>query len=467
MRFDSFMRRRRNVIAAMACVTVAAGLTAGAAAGSSGSPGAKASPVSATVASSGSATSGTINWWGWTPTDETIANGYISAFNKVYPNIKVNYKLVSITNWPSVLRPALASGTGPDVFDMQPGAYVSEFGSFAQNLTPVYQSALGSGWKSKIAPIGISGFTSSGKLTAMSVGSTYAGTLWINPALFKQYKVTPPTTLAQWVSDCAVFKAHGVGCFVQGDSQEGFDQDTLQSIANSVQPGLWTAASKGKAKWDSPGIVKTLSIWKSLFTDGIMQSGALGYAQYPDANNAFLTGKFAMIMMGTWYMENVTQAGMTSAISAAGVAHPKPFPIESIPFPKVAGNTSAMYGDADYGLAVATTSKNQAAADTFVKWLTTSKAGQQLVANSLEDIPSLKGVNPNFGKAKLVSPSTQEAPIEKLIKQVGSVTEPREALLSADVQNDILAAAQSVASGSATPAAAAQKLQSAAGTAIP
>jgi ABC-type glycerol-3-phosphate transport system substrate-binding protein len=453
----------------MASVTVAAGLVAGTAAGSSSSPRAQASSESASGASAAAplATSGTVNWWGWTPTDESIANSYISAFNKVYPKIKVNYKLVSITNWPSVLRPALVSGTGPDVFDVQPGAWVTEFGSFAANLAPLYQDALGSNWKSKIAPIGISGFTSKGKLTAMSVGSTYAGTLWINPALFSRYKLTPPKTLAQWVSDCKAFKAHGVGCFVQGDSQEGFDQDTLQSIANSVQPGLWTAASKGKAKWDSPGMVKTFTIWKSLFTDGIMQPGALGYAQYPDANNAFLTGKFAMIMMGTWYMQDVTRPGMTSAISAAGVAQPKPFPIASIPFPTVAGHPSAMYGDADYGLAVATASKNRGAADTFVKWLTTSKAGQQLVANSLEDIPSLKGVNPNFAKAKVVDPATQETPIRNLIKQVATVTQPREALLSADVQNDILAAAQSVASGSATPAAAAQKLQSAAGSAIP
>ncbi len=124
------------------------------------------------------------------------------------------------------------------------------------------------------------------------------------------------------------------GLLRAGQFDEGFVQDTLQSIANSVQPGLWTSVSKGKAKWSDPGIVKTLSIWKSLFTDGIMQSGALGYAQYPDANNAFLTGKFAMVQMGTWYMENVTQAGMKSAISAAGVANPKPFPDRGDPVPE-------------------------------------------------------------------------------------------------------------------------------------
>ncbi len=70
-------------------------------------------------------------------------------------------------------------------------------------------------------------------------------------------------------------------------------------------------------------------------------------------------------------------------------------------------------------------------------------------------------------RPKLVSPATQQSMVSKLIKQTASVTQPREALLSADVQNDILAAAQSVAGGSATPAAAAQKLQSAAGSTIP
>ncbi|HWG13886.1 MAG TPA: hypothetical protein VG268_11505 [Streptosporangiaceae bacterium] len=54
-----------------------------------------------------------------------------------------------------------------------------------------------------------------------------------------------------------------------------------------------------------------------------MESGALGLQQYPDANNAFMSGKDAMIMMGTWYMQYSTGAGMSAAISAAGVKNPK------------------------------------------------------------------------------------------------------------------------------------------------
>lgn len=409
-----------------------------------------------------SSLSGTINWWGWTPTNSALADAEIAAFNRLYPHIKVNFKLITIANWVTALRPALVSGDGPDVFDMQPGAYVQEFNSFAEDMTPVIKSALGPNWRSKVAPSGVSGLTYDGKLTALSVGSVYAGTLWINQLLFKKYDVSPPTTLNAWVSDCKVFKAHGVGCFVQGNATEGFLQDTLQSIANSVQPGLWTAASKGTAKWNSPGIVKTLAIWKQLFGDGIMQPGSLGYQQYPDANNDFLQGKYATIMMGTWYMQNETVAGMKSAMQAAGISNPKPFPIVPINFPNVGGSKPALYGDADFGLAVYNRSKNIPAAEAFASWLATNQSGQQAVANLLDDLPALRSVSPDFSSIKLVDPSLQLGATKKLIAAVGSVTQPRESLLSQGVQTAILAAAQSVGSGSATPESAANTLQKAA-----
>ncbi|MFI5890160.1 extracellular solute-binding protein [Actinoplanes sp. NPDC051513] len=417
-----------------------------------------------TTADAGSATSGTVNWWGWTPTDNATADTYIAAFNKQYPNIKVNFKLVNISDWVAALRPALASGNGPDVFDMQPGAYVSQFKSFAVDQTKIAEDALGADWKSKVAPIGISGLSADGKLTALSVGSVYAGMLWINGDIFKKYSLHPPTTLAEWVHVCDVLKQNKVGCFVQGAAQEGFDQDTLQSIANSVQPGLWTKASTGDAKWTDPGIVKTLEIWKQLFDKGIMQPGAVGYQQYPDANNDFLTGKYGMVMMGTWYTQYATNKAMTAALGAAGVSGAKPFPILPIAFPDVAGagNTSEMYGDADFGLAISTKAKSRAAAETFVKWMATSKEGQQAIANQLNDLPALKGVEPDFGTIQLVDPASQKEPVEQLIEKVGSVTEPREALLNADVQTGILAAATSVATGKATPADAAKALQQAA-----
>jgi raffinose/stachyose/melibiose transport system substrate-binding protein len=409
------------------------------------------------------ATSGTVNWWGWTPTDTATASGYIAAFNKEYPDIKVNFKLVSIPDWQAALTPALRSDSGPDVFDMQPGSYVQKYGSFAEDMTPVITKALGEDWQSKVAPAGVTGLTDEdGKLTAMSVGAVYSGTLWINQGLFDQYNLKPPTTLDEWDKVCQELKAKDQGCFVQGAAGAGFDQDTLQAIANSVEPGFWTRASKGEAKWNEPAMVKTLDIWGQLFTRGIMQEGAVGYQQYPDANNDFLTGKYAMVMMGTWYTQYSTEKAMTAALKAAGVSGAKPFPIVPIQFPNVGGNASEMFGDADYGLSISTKAKNKAAAETFVTWLTTSPAGQQAVANQLNDVPALKGIEPNFEEIKFVDPAIQEAPVKDLLAKVAPVTQPRFALLNQDIQDAIFQAAQSVATGKSTPEEAANTLQQAA-----
>jgi len=415
---------------------------------------------------SGSSTSANLTWWGWSPSPQ-VAQQYIKAFNKVDPDIHITFKQLTIAGYNAAIRPALASTVGPDIFDVAPGAAngsVETYAPDAINLEPAVEKALGSGWQSKLSPIGVSSLTVSGKLAAVSVGAVYAGTVWINQNLFDKYNLTAPTTLSQWVSDCAAFKAHGVGCFVQGVGQTAFNEDTLQAISDDIQPGVWAKAIQGTVPWTSPVIVKALTTWKEMFGDGIMENGALGVQQYPDANNEFLSGKYAMVMMGTWYMQNDTQAGMSSGISGAGIAHPQNFTALPIAFPDVAGtgNTAALYGDSDYGIAVNTKSGNQAAATKFAVWLGTSAAGQQVVANALDDMPALKGVQPNWSQISLVNTSVQQAALNKLITNAVASSEPRLATVSANLQTAIGVASTTVASGSATPAQAAATLEAAA-----
>lgn len=108
-------------------VLVVAGVTAAtAAACSSGGT---------TADNGGSATSGTVNWWGWSPSAQA-AKATITAFNKVYPNIKVNYKLLPVTGVAEAMRPGLAAGAlGPDVFDVTPGPELTSWGGSALDLT--------------------------------------------------------------------------------------------------------------------------------------------------------------------------------------------------------------------------------------------------------------------------------------------------------------------------------------------
>jgi raffinose/stachyose/melibiose transport system substrate-binding protein len=416
---------------------------------------------------SGSATSGTVRWWGWTP-DQNVATNLITAFNKKYPKIHVTFKKVPDQTFGAALRPALASNVGPDVYNLLvggSGASATIFGSKSVDLTPAMTKLRGSNWKTGLYPAGITDFTVSGRLVAAQVGKVAAGFLWINKDLFDKYNIAPPKTMSEWISACKTFRSHGLGCFKEGVDAAGFEVDTLHSIADSIQPGWWTKVIDGKAKWTDTTGVKMWDIWKQLDTSGILDPGALGIQQYPDANNAFLAGKAPMVQMGTWYRQYTSKANLAAALSAAGVpSDTKQITMVPIPFPDVAGsgNTPGLFGDPDYALAVNKKSKNIAAATTFALWVSSTTEGQQVIANNLDEDPVLESVGADVSKLPLVNVSVQTPYLNTLAKQGGNVKQPRLANISPLLDESIKNAASTVLGGQATPAQAAATLQSSA-----
>ncbi len=409
--------------------------------------------------------SGNVVWWGYTP-GSPVNEQYIADFNKDYPNIKVTWKQTSIDDYDAAVRPALGNSSGLDVYQMSAGSAnggVAVFGGSAIDLTPAVQAALGSDWKSKLATTGVSALTVDGQLKALAAGAVFAGTIWINQDLFDKYGLTPPKTYDDWKNVCATFKKNNVGCFVQGANQGAFNIDTLHAIADNVSPGTFIKATRGEVPWTDPNLVKAFQLWKGLFTDGIMQEGALGQMQYPDANNAFMSQKYAMVMMGTWYSQYLIPNVMQSAMQAAGSTD-KPFTMIPINFPDIAGtgNTGSLFGDVDYGQGVSAKSSNQEAATAFAVWLGTSQAGQQAIADSLNLIPALKSVTPNWDNVKLVNPDKQQGPEKDLVQRASAVTDnPRFATINADMNQALMQALSTVAAGQATPDQATKTLQQA------
>jgi raffinose/stachyose/melibiose transport system substrate-binding protein len=403
----------------------------------------------------------TLNWWGYGPSI-SIVKQYIAAFNKQYPNITVHFKYIDQSDYQAALRPALNSNTGPDLFLESPGGLgFSQFYQYGTDLTGQFEKALGSDWKSKIAPGGIADFTHDGKLLAAPMGQDVAGFLWVNKDLFDKYHLTPPKTMDEWAKVCAQFKADGVGCFVQGAQMEPFNQDTYQSIANSIEPGVYYKAVEGKAKWTDPALVKALTVWKTMFGDGIMQPGAIGLQQYPDADQQFMGGKYAMVQMGTWYMANTRLDTATTTMKTDGWSG-KPFTIEPIPFPTVAGGGAGeLFGDSGGGLAVNVKSQHKQAATTFAMWIAATKKGQQTIANLLNNTPSLKGTVPDFSAITLVNPSVQEPALKTVLTKAEAVSEPRQ-LVNQSLATALGTELTNVALGNATPEQAAATMQSAA-----
>jgi ABC-type glycerol-3-phosphate transport system substrate-binding protein len=442
--------RRRRVGAVLVAGAVA--LTLAACSGGGSAP-----------AASGSATEGDITWWGWTP-DKVNADKLIAAFNEVYPDIKVEFVSKPIDTYDSVLGPAITSSEGPDVFNVAPGSAnggVDTFQAGAIDLAPAVEEALGPDWQTKLATSGVDGLSVGDKVVGLSAGAVYSGSVWINQDIFDQYGLKAPTNLDEWKSVCDTLSAAGQGCFVQGAGQWAFDMDTFEAIMENVDPGAYVKATEGEMSFTDPVFLEGMEIWKQLFDDGIMQEGAVGLQQYPDANNEFMSGRYAMVMMGTWYTQYTVKDIMVSAMEAAGVSNPVPFTMIPIQFPDVAntGNVGNMFGDADYGLAVSAKSDQQAAATTFATWLATSEAGQQTVANTLNNIPSLKGVQPQWDQIDLVNPDAQLDSLKELTEIASAATQPRFATVSADLNTAFRDALIGVATGDVTPDQALQNLQ--------
>ncbi|WP_349428851.1 extracellular solute-binding protein [Microbacterium sp. LWS13-1.2] len=396
----------------------------------------------------GSATEGTINWWSWTPTND-VAEQEIAAFNEEYPDIEVIYKKVPIEDYAASLKPALASNDGPDVYTVyNSGAFGAEaFAPFATDLTPAVEQMLGEDWESKVYDGGVKAYTIDDRLVAAQYAKAGAGMMWINQGMFDQYDLEPPTTLEEWVSVCETFRENGLGCFREGMASSGFAADTLHSIMDSVKPGVWTDALSGDGKWSDPAVAESLEILRTLSEEGILDEGAVGIEQYPDVNNAFLTGKVPMVQMGTWYQQNASLPTLTAALEGAGVSSETPvITIMPMPFPDVAGkgNPPTLFADVDAGNSVNAKSKNLNAATTFAVWLGHSEAGQQVVTNSLDSFATLDGIVPQWDEIELVAPELQRPALEEITTHLDQATDSRSFGLSAEVSQAIIDACQAM-----------------------
>ena len=434
---------KKKVLSVLLAVTMTAGLFAGC--GSQGAGKAKeASKVEP-------AKEGSVVWWGWTPGSPTNEE-YIKAFNEEYPNIKVEWKQVTIDDYDATLKPALANGAGVDAFEVSAGSAnggIEVFASQAIDMDDALKDALGEDYKDKLSETSIKTMTVDGKVKALGVGAVYAGNLWINKDLFDKYNVKIPTNMEEWKTACDTFKKNGIIGFVQGAGQGAFNMDTYHAICDNIKPGDFMKACQGEIEWTEDTFVKGLEIWKSLFDEGIMQDGALGLQQYPEANNLFLSQKAAMVMMGSWYTMNCLPGTMKANMESASSTD-APFTMIPIDFPDLAGtkNTGSMFSDIDYATAVTANSENAGAALTFALWLGTSQKGQQLIADSLNVIPVLKSATPDWDKIELVNPDAQKEVVESYLENaMGNPDNSRFGGISADLNQGLMDVLAGVASG--------------------
>ena len=448
------MKRRNSLLMALlltvSMVFTACGSGNGASAGTSSDSAAAASSDSS-EASAEAGGKADLVWWGWTP-GSPLNEQYIAEFNKSFPDTKITWKQTTVDDYDAAIKPALANGEGVDIFEVSAGSAnggVAIFGGQAVNMEEALKNYLGDDYKDKLNEASLNSMTVNGELKALGVGTVYAGNLWINQDLFDKYNVKVPTNFEEWKAACDTFKANGIIGFVQGAGQGAFNMDTYHAICDNIEPGLFTKATRGEAEWTDPVFVQALDLWKKLFDEGIMQDGALGIQQYPEANNMFLSGQAAMVMMGSWYTMNCLPDTMRANMEAASSTD-EPFAMVPINFPDIAGtgNVGYVFCDIDYATAVSVNASDVQAATDFALWLGASEEGQQMIADSLNLVPVLKSVSPNWDNVVLTNPEKQNKPVQEyLTNAMANPDNPRFGGISADLNQAMMDVLAGVASG--------------------
>jgi raffinose/stachyose/melibiose transport system substrate-binding protein len=394
-----------------------------------------------------------LTWWGWNAFNQTQA---IKEFQAANPNITVTYKQFAYNDYLTALRPGLAGGKGPDVFQVQPGDLVTNFGPLAVPVEDHLAKSLGSDWAGKFNPEGLRQLQLKDKQVALPAYMSAAGLIYYNKKILDRFGLTVPTDFAAWKTVCATLKSKGVGCLAHGAKDAWVNTDVFLSLINSIAPGKVYDAIAGKTSWTDPEFVQAMEAWSDLFTSGIIAPGAAAAAEYPDAQTNFLEDKAAFIALGTWNTPaTMTKTGQADAQKTVtkkidGLFFSAPFPA-----PVAGGTPTKLFGGPDNGYAVSAKSSKQDAAFKFVEFLTAGK-GQDIQAAG-GNIPAITSIK--VATTDVIDPS-QAADIEKQQASLTQLVGARQIPYS-DLTTALGDALSAVAAGTSKPAEALAQVEAA------
>lgn len=369
---------------------------------------------------------GEVNFWQWGDSQEAVEK-QIALFNETYPNVKVTSKTVPYADYASSLSAAIASGSGPDAFTLEPGAMAEQFAFAVADLTPLYASVLGADWQSSVASGPIDALTIDGKLVGAPNASTGAGTMLLNIGLLEELGIEYPDSISSvddLVDFCQQVIAKDKQCLAIGAKDAWASQDVFQAIADTVEPGAYSEAVAGERPWTDDALVEAFDIWQSLFSNGVFQEGAVGFSQYPDASNLWQSGEAVAFPTGTWAAMEFIGATSIANQEAAGVANPKPIKSSVVGFPAVGGTEGTIFASIGSGTAIAESSKNKAAAGVWANWYSLSSSGnQKITADALIGVPAILDVDQDV--QGLAYPEIAQPAIDWINESIGQTTEAR------------------------------------------
>jgi raffinose/stachyose/melibiose transport system substrate-binding protein len=397
---------------------------------------------------------GTVTFESWSPVEGTTKQ-MVAAFKTVDSDVTIETTILNYPEYITDLKTKAAAGAFPDIVGLQPGSLTQLYRGKLLPLQTCAEQLWGSDWESKFYPIGVEQARLGNpdgdeNFYALPI-LTQTINLWATiPLLEKAGLSAPPTTWAELKTAVEKLRKAGTTGFML-PAKDGWVRRAIYiQIANNVAPGLFYEAQSGEAEWTDAKLVEAMSWWERLFTEKIVQPGALGLDAYPSVQQAALQGKAPIFPFGAWWQQEADPTKADRTPLAVGLAGYEPFLFPTIPG---GASESQLVGGIDVALGISRETKNpDAACAVLGDWI--GGKGAQALINTFNDLPAYKGISPaKFENAR------QEQIWDKFTNEWMPAVKWQQQPESPEITTALEDATAAVASGQKSPAAAMQDVQ--------
>lgn len=441
----------RATVAGVATLSLVA-LMAGCVSGGTTEPDSNTTHEEASSGTAGATDEQTVVFWGWNVFDQ---EGTVAAFEAENPDIKVEFKQYAYNDYVTAIRTGLTSKDGPDVFQLQPGELVENFGPLAVDLAPQMNEEYGANWQDMFYEEGLTQLQFDDRQVGLPSYMSAAGFLYYNADILEEVGASVPTDFDEWKEVCATLQGAGYDCLAHGGKDAWVNLDVYLALVNSIAPGAVYDAIDGKSSWTDPEFVEAMTAWKDMFDTGIIPAGSAAMAEYPDAFTEFLEGRAVFIALGTWNTPGtMTKTGVAESQKTVTETIDSVFLSTPFPSPEAGGTPTAPFGGPDNGWAISQNASNPSAAAKLLDFLAVS-GGQEIQAAG-GNIPGV--VDIKVATDDVIDPR-QVADIEGQQAALQNLIGARQ-IVYPELANALGDALSAVAAGSTTPEAAMEQVES-------
>ena len=331
----------------------------------------------------------TITFQTWNPADygpDSPIYKIIDSFEKENPDIHVEYVFTKSVAYQEHMRVELIDGDGPDVYGISSGSAFDTFRIFEEDLTPFCEREWGEDWQDKFLDSCLDRVSDSdGRIYGLPLGQTYAGYMWADVNMLRQYGCEVPTNYQEMKKTCQILRENGQMPLAIGAKDSWMNLDMWMSIAADCDRDALYDAIEGEASFESEPVIESFKIWQDCFVSGVFQDNAVKMPIYDTVNDMFQKeGSIPMITNGSWAMNMYTVSDeKTRAVFDKEGADHDAFLIDWNDDGKVAPVTA----NPDVILCLNPESRQKEAAFRFMDYLVNE--GQDLLVNQyLEYMPS-------------------------------------------------------------------------------